>query len=68
MVVYTNINGQWIELGDDDFIENEPAEIYINENFIKSSIYKTKDFFQISHKNLVYNVHFSQIQWATDRY
>lgn len=68
MVVYANLAGKWIELGDDNFIENQPAEIYINENFMKSSSIPNNSFLKISHKDLVYNVHISQIQWATDRY
>ncbi len=68
MVVYANLAGEWIELGDDNLIENQPAEIYVNENFMKSSSIPNNRFLKISHKNLVFNVHMSQIQWASDRY
>lgn len=68
MVVYANLAGNWEELGDNDLIEGEPSEIYANENFIKTFSIPNNNFLKISHKDLIYNVHISQIQWATDRY
>lgn len=68
MVVCANLAGNWIELGDNDLIENQPAEIYANENFIKSSSISHDGFIKIHHKDLIYNVRISQVQWIVDRY
>ena len=68
MVVFANLAGTWTELGDNDLIESQPAEIYANENFFKTFSIPNNNFLKISHNDLVYNVHISQIQWACDRY
>lgn len=68
MVVYANLAGNWEELGDNDLIEDQPAEIYANDYFVKKFSIPRNNFLKVSHNDLVYNVHISQIQWATDRY
>ncbi len=68
MVVYANILGQWTELGDEDLIENEPAEMYVNYQLSKEELTTLNKFIKVSHKNLIYSIHISQVQWATDRY
>lgn len=68
MVVFVNIVGKWTELGDGDYIENQPAEIYVNDILSKENIHSLNNFIKVTHNNLIYNVHISQIQWALDRY
>lgn len=66
MVVYANLAGKWIELGDNDYIEDEPAEIFANFKLEKENFRPSNNFLKISHGTLTYNVHISQIQWASD--
>ena len=68
MVVFANLNGKWIELGDNDFIENEPAEIFVNDNLAPNETNCINKFLKVSHNNFIYHIHISQIQWANDRY
>ena len=68
MVVYANLCGSWLELGDDDCIDGEPAEMFVNYTLSKNELNSLNKFLRVSHKNLIYNVHISQIQWANDRY
>jgi hypothetical protein len=68
MVVFANIVGKWIELDGEDCIEDQPAEIYVNYILSKENINSLNKFLKVAHNNLIYNVHISQIQWATDRY
>lgn len=68
MVVYANLLGRWTELGDNDYIEDETAEIYVNFKLSKEKLVTTNQFLEVSHHNLIYHVHVSQIQWISDRY
>lgn len=68
MIVFANLNGKWTELGDDDYIEDETAEIFVNSNLSKNISKFSNSFLEVSHGNLIYHVHISQIQWANDRY
>lgn len=68
MVVFANLAGNWIELGDDDYVENEPAEIFVAEKLLDTEFHSLNNFLKVSHGDLIYNIHISQIQWANDRY
>lgn len=65
MVVYANLKGAWTELGDNDYIENETSEIYVNEYLSKKNPSTTNRFLRIIHNNEMFHVHISQIQWKT---
>lgn len=68
MVVFANLAGQWTELTGNDTIENEPAQIFVNDNLSKLECHLLNDFLCIEHSNFIYHVHISQIQWLNDRY
>lgn len=68
MMVYANLLGRWTELGDDDYIEDETAEIYVNFQISKKESVIPNNFVAVSHNNLIYHIHPSQIQWISDRY
>lgn len=68
MVVFANLTGTWTELGDNDSIENEPVEMFVNYKLLKENFIPLNGFLKISHDDFVYNVHISQIQWLCDRY
>lgn len=65
MIVYANIKGKWTELGDDDYIEDETSEIYVNDCLSKKTLSTTNQFLRVIHKNKMYHIHISQIQWET---
>lgn len=68
MIVFANLTGTWTELGDNDFIEDEPVEMFINYKLLKENSIPLNNFLKVSHNDLIYNVHISQIQWLSDRY
>lgn len=68
MVVFANLTGKWIELGDNDYIEDMPSEIYVNEKLSNQNDFSSNNFLKIEHDKFIYNVHISQIQWLNDRY
>lgn len=63
MVVCANLCGKWTDLLTDDYIEDEIAQIYVNEHLSKKNITTTNQFLRIHHENKTYYVHISQIQW-----
>ncbi len=65
MVVYANLKGKWTELGDNDYIEDETSEIFVNEYLSKKTLSTTNKFLRVIHKNEMYHIHISQIQWKT---
>lgn len=65
MVVYANLKGVWTELGDNDYIEDETSEIFVNDYLSKKPLTTTNQFLRLIHKNQMYHVHISQIQWIT---
>lgn len=68
MIVFANLTGKWIELGDNDEIEDTPVEIFVNNNLSKNELNSLNKFLQISHNDFIYHIHISQIQWANDKY
>lgn len=65
MVVYANLLGKWTELGDEDMIEDETAEIYVNFELSKKNLNTTNQFLNVIHENEIYHIHVSQIQWKS---
>lgn len=65
LIVYANLLGKWTELGDNDYIENETSEIYVNYHLSKQEISSLNKFLSVVHNNQVFHVHISQIQWIS---
>nr|DAX64901.1 MAG TPA: hypothetical protein [Caudoviricetes sp.] len=65
MVVYANLKGVWTELGDNDYIEDETSEIFVNDFLSKKNLSTTNQFLRLIHDDKMYHIHISQIQWIT---
>lgn len=66
MFVYANLCGKWIELNSDDYIEDEPSQIFVNDYLSKETLPTTNHFLRISHNHEIFHIHISQIQWRSE--
>ncbi len=60
MAIYANVKGNWVELGDNDSIENMVPEQFFNDIIHKRIT--VNDFVNVKYNYNDYSLHISQIQ------
>lgn len=66
MFVYANLCGIWTELNSDDYIEDKPSQIFVNDFLSKKNLSTANQFLKVSHNYETFCVHISQIQWRSE--